>query len=749
LLALVAAVMLPTLLASIVAILYVYKEEETGFQQALKEATRALSLVVDRELARREAIARTLSNSPTLTRADLASFYEYARAIAPTPDTAIVLHDLSGRQLVNTRVPFGAPLPPSAVIKERETAGPLATVVSSLYFAPLAQRYSFAVQVPVVREQRVIYYLSMAGYASNLQSVLQDQRLTPGWVASILDRNGVFVARSREAEKFVGQPANERVRGQPGAGNDAVFKSVSVDGTPVLASFSRSPNYGWSVVIGVPLSTLTPPLQAAATFGLLSLLLLTAGLVAAVRVGRWLADPVRRLGLASRQLGSGAPLEVQSTGLKETDEVLAALHEANQRITRATHEMEERVRHALEEAEKAHRTVIQSQRLEALGQLTGGVAHDFNNILMVVKTNLHLLRSRWPPGTDAMPLDRIGRATDTGAQLTRQLLAFARRQPLRPETIDLRTRVPDLVGLIRPALGSRVEVQCAVAEDTFPIEADPAEFELALINLGMNARDAMPEGGHLTYTVGNRPEPVRGRPAVEIAVADTGGGIEPEALARVFEPFFTTKPVGQGTGLGLSQVHGFVTQAGGEVALDSRLGQGTTVRLILPAAQVRAEASERPGQAFPSLQGGGRRVLLVEDNEEVAASTGELLRDAGYTVERVAGADEARRRLESGASYDAVLSDIRMPGAIDGIALAAWWKERQGAAPIVLMTGYSAELRQAFKLGLEVIPKPSSPETILGSLAKAMTAPEPAAQPGTGLGQEAGLVSMSGASTPS
>ncbi|HYF42775.1 MAG TPA: ATP-binding protein, partial [Ramlibacter sp.] len=537
---------------------------------------------------------------------------------------------------------------------------------------------------------------------------------------------GVFVARSREAEKFVGKPANERLRAQLTSSQEGVFESVSVDGTPVLASFSRSPKYGWTVAIGVPLSALTPPLQAAGAFGLLSLLLLTAAVVAAVRVGRRLADPVRRLGLASRQLGSGAPLEVESTGLKETDEVLTALNEANQRITQATHDMEERVRHALDEAEKAHRTVVQSQRLEALGQLTGGVAHDFNNILMVVKTNLHLLRSRWPQDADAMPLERIARATETGAQLTRQLLAFARRQPLRPETIDLRSRVPDLVGLIRPALGSGIEVLCTVAPDTLPIQADPAEFELALINLGMNARDAMPDGGRLVYTVANRPQPVRGLPAVEIEVADSGTGIAPEALARVFEPFFTTKPVGKGTGLGLSQVHGFVTQAGGEVGLDSKLGHGTRVRLILPAASVPVGSGEPPDEVLPKLRGEGRRVLLVEDNEEVASSTSELLRDAGYAVERVASGDEARARLETGASYDAVLSDIRMPGSTDGIALAAWWKERQGAAPIVLMTGYSAELRQAFKLGLEVIPKPSSPEMILGSLAKAMTAAEPA-----------------------
>ena len=499
-----------------------------------------------------------------------------------------------------------------------------------------------------------------------------------------------------------------------------MFQSAALDGSPILASFHASPAHGWAVTVGVPLSSVTSPMQAAMVFGALALLLLGGSLLAAWQVGRRLVIPVQRLHAASQTIGRGETLALEPTGLRETDQVLDALHEANQRINRSSTELSARVEAAVAEADKAHRAVIQSQRLEALGQLTGGVAHDFNNLLMVVRTNLHLLKSRLPPGVDATPLERIERATDTGAQLTRQLLAFARRQPLRPEVIDLRSRLPDLAALIRPALGSHVEMHCEVADGTPAIVGDPAEFELALINMSMNARDAMPDGGHLSLRARPAaPQEAEG-PCAVIEVEDTGQGIAADLVERVFEPFFTTKPVGQGTGLGLSQVHGFVTEAGGTVRVRSVPGQGTCLTLRIPAAQVpAADPGQLPAQAARPPAGGGRRILLVEDNEEVASATADLLREAGYAVEHVPTGDAAKARLQVQADYACVLSDIRMPGETDGLALAEWLGQHHPRLPIVLTTGYSQELRQAFKLGLEVLPKPSSPEALLEALGQA------------------------------
>ncbi len=369
LVALVGAAVLPTLVAAVASLLYAYKEEQGEFQDRLQDTTRALSLVVDREIARREAIALTLAGSPTLTRNDLQAFHEYATQIAPTRDKVVVLHALDGAQLVNTRTPFGAPLPrASSVTPEREAAGPLATVVSNLYFAPVGKQYSFAVQVPVIRDGRPIYYLSVAGFASALQSIIRDQRIPEGWVASILDAKGVVVARNTAPEKFVGQRVSERLVSQMAQRTEGVFESRSIDGIPIQATFSKAPNYGWSVVVGVPLSTTTAPLRVVAGFAALSALLLAAALVAAILVARRLLVPVQQLRAASEAIGSGRALQATPTGLVETDQVLAGLQAADARIREANHAIDARRAEAEASAQELRRS---TERLQLATHASG------------------------------------------------------------------------------------------------------------------------------------------------------------------------------------------------------------------------------------------------------------------------------------------------------------------------------------------------------------------------------------------
>jgi len=368
LVALVVAAVLPTFIAALAAVLYAYKEEQQAFQQGLKDTTRALALVVDREIARREAIALTLAGSPTLTRGDLKAFYEYATQIAPTRDKVVVLHALDGQQLVNTRLPFGAPLPKSVIAAERTAAGPFATLVSNLYYAPVGRQHSFAVQVPVVREGRPIYYLSLAGFASHLQPIIDDQRLPAGWIASILDAKGVVVARNVAPERFVGQRTSDRLAAQLAQQSEGVFESKSIDGIPILATFSKSPVYGWAVVVGVPLRSVTGPLTVVAGFGALAAVLLAASLLAAVAVGRRLLVPVQRLRRASELLGSGQPLDGTPTGLAETDQVLAAMQAADQRIRQASQAVESR---RLEAEEAAQALLLSTQRLQLATDASG------------------------------------------------------------------------------------------------------------------------------------------------------------------------------------------------------------------------------------------------------------------------------------------------------------------------------------------------------------------------------------------
>ena len=397
---LVLAAVLPTLIVAAGALLYAYKEEQEGFQTGVVDTTRALALVVDREIARREAIALTLAGSPTLTRGDLQGFYEYARTIAPTRDKVVTLHDLTGQQLVNTRLPFGAALPKSRISREREAAGPTATVVSNLYFAPVGQQFSFAVQVPVVREGVVRYYLSVAGFASALQSIMEQQRLPQGWVASILDGKGVVVARNQDPERFVGKPTSERLAAQLARREEGVFESTTIDGVPIMATFSKSPGYGWSVVIGVPVSIATAPLRVVTGFGILAALLLLLTVLAALATGRRLLSPVQRLEDASAALGSGRPFDAAPTGLQETDQVLASMHEASRRIDAANATLEIR----REEAEAAAAALRHSE--ERLLQL----ANTIPNLAWIADKDgwIQWYNDRWYEYTGTTPSEMEG-----------------------------------------------------------------------------------------------------------------------------------------------------------------------------------------------------------------------------------------------------------------------------------------------------------------------------------------------------
>jgi signal transduction histidine kinase/ActR/RegA family two-component response regulator len=360
----------------------------------------------------------------------------------------------------------------------------------------------------------------------------------------------------------------------------------------------------------------------------------------------------------------------------------------------------------------------QSQKLETLGRLTGGVAHDFNNLLTVVGNNVHLLKRADPARAEGPQLAAIERAVRAGSQLTRQLLAFSRRQVVRVETIRLQERIPELLVLVRPLLPPGVDVEVEVAPGTAGIEVDGAEFELAILNLVSNARDAMPDGGRVRLTARNATPNESGDlagPHVRVDVADTGAGIAPELMPRVFEPFFSTKPHGEGTGLGLAQVMALCRSAGGVARIASEPGRGTTVTLLFAAVDAAGAAARSAAPEPPRTL--GLRVLLVEDNVDVATATQELLETMGCTVSRAADADAAIAVLAApGASFDAMLSDIAMPGSRDGIALGAWVRDHRPGVGVVLMTGYAERIGRAVVQGLVVLAKPCPPTALAAAL---------------------------------
>jgi PAS domain S-box-containing protein len=341
------------------------------------------------------------------------------------------------------------------------------------------------------------------------------------------------------------------------------------------------------------------------------------------------------------------------------------------------------------------RQLAESQKLDALGQLTGGVAHDFNNFLMIISGSIHTIRKDITGEKALKALQAIEGASQRATSLTRQLLTFARRQSVRPQSIKLSERLNTLKDVLHSGLGSSVSLSIDVPDDVWDVVVDPNEFETALVNLVINARDAMPDGGSVILSAKNVPEKAQ----VAISVEDTGMGIPHDIAAKVFDPFFTTKPVGKGTGLGLSQVHGFAHQAGGTVGLESVLGSGTTITICLP------KATAQPGSGLQqvSLKGNGT-VLLVEDNPDVATVSAGLLEQLGYDVRWAADASAALEELEKDG-IDIVFSDIVMPGKMDGIGLARTIRAKDPGIPILLATGYSSSIRET-DLQFPILRKP-------------------------------------------
>ena len=360
-----------------------------------------------------------------------------------------------------------------------------------------------------------------------------------------------------------------------------------------------------------------------------------------------------------------------------------------------------------------------SQRLSALGELTGGIAHDVNNLLSVIGLNLELIREQLGEGDGQELASAALAAVDRGAKLTRGLLAFAQRQPLRPAAVPLGPLFAGLETLLRRTLGGRIDLAVVLDPATPPALADAAQLESALVNLVLNARDAMPDGGTVTLSATLAPERELASlnlagPAVKITVADQGVGMTAEVLARAFEPFFTTKGSGKGTGLGLSMVYGFARQSGGEVRIDSAPGRGTTVTLWLPAAAAPAEAktpSTVDGKALA-----GATVLIVEDEPPLRALIERICAEAGLRTHAVAEGDAALALLRYGVAVDLVLSDVRMPGRLDGRALAAEIRTLRPNLPVLLMTGYDDT--GLTDTELPIVRKPFSREDLLEMLGR-------------------------------
>ncbi len=425
----------------------------------------------------------------------------------------------------------------------------------------------------------------------------------------------------------------------------------------------------------------------------------------------------------ARRLQAQHAQQESEARLREANETLEA------RVAERTRELVEannKLRVEAQERERVEAALRQSQKMEAIGQLTGGIAHDFNNMLQGIGGAVEIMRRRVEQGRmeEAWHFaDTAGKTVERAAALAHRLLAFARRQALQPRIVEPNKLIGGMEDLVRRTVGPEIQLEVPAGDSRWMVLCDPNQLENVLLNLTINARDAMPKGGKLTISTQDmRLDPVdvagqdgaRAGDYVEVSVSDTGTGMDEATKARAFEPFFTTKPAGQGTGLGLSQLYGFVRQSDGTVRLDSTPGRGTTIRLYLPRNENARELEEQPMVGF-KLQGAGKKgaVLLVEDESSVRAVVAERLRELGCTVLEAEDGPAALQLLRSDALVDVLVTDVGLSGGLNGRQVADMARECRPGLPVLFITGYAGSLlERQLAPGMQVIGKPFALDTL-------------------------------------
>ena len=731
---------LPLVAVASFAILRTVDDQRAQIQSDVRQRVDSFLADVDREISAIWAELQVLATSPSLQNGDFRAFDQQMRAALSIRGTAIVLHDTKGQQLLSTNLPFGQPLPRATNTEMHDRV--VATgkpQISDLIMGAVLKRPILTVGVPVFRDGEVTYVLAMGVGPEVLSKLMQDQRLSPDWTAAILDRKGVIVARNRDLERFLGKPVAPMLRAKLAQSIESWIPNVTSDGIPVYSTFRRSTMTGWTVAIGLPREFVDTPLRRArwiAFAGGAGVLALSLAL--AWWVGRGIRRPVDALRAAAAALGSGKPIGPLNGGVRELDQVGDALRSAAVALSRHREQLEsmvaertqelaaanQRLQAEIDAREQAQSALLQAQKMEAMGQLTGGVAHDFNNLLTAISGSLALLEPRMADEKSLRLLHTAQRGAAQGAKLTESLLAFARKQRLNPIPANLNSVILEMAEMLSRSLGASVQIRHALAAELWPVLIDTGQIETAILNIAINARDAMPDGGVLLIETANirandrqLPEGMAGQDCVLVSVRDTGTGMSPEVVERAFEPFFTTKEIGKGTGLGLSMVFGVVSQSGGTVRIRSRPREGTTVQIYLP----RATEPVTPGSGPPPVNTAERaNILVVDDDPDVRWIIAQDLREIGYSVKEADSGRAALAILEQDAPCDLMVLDLTMPGlsGLDTLRLA---RRRRPDLKVLLASGYADMSRFEGNLGQDVLlKKPFKLETLAEAVRMAL-----------------------------
>lgn len=692
LLLLVLSVWLPAMVAFALLARTTYQREEAMARQGMRDKAEGLNAAVEAELDKRAVLARTLAASIALRENDIARFHrEAAQASVVDGGSSVFLIDRE-RRLANTRAPATKVLVRLGEAPFVEAGPP------RVYFASrgtLRPQPVLAVFTPESGVRPPRYNVGVSLEPAVIQHVLsQHPAVVPGESSiSVMDRQHLVIARSRDPDRWLGVEATGVMKQRLLHAQAGFGTSVTLDGVASLSYVSAPNRYGWTVITAMPLAALRQTAsqltwQASVASGALLLI----GLGLALFASRGIAQPLSALKEFALALGRNEVPPRSATGLAEVDAVGASMHDAGMRLEASGRELQHRVSEAVQRAEQAQIRLLEAQKHEAIGRLSGGIAHDFNNLLQTITMGLHVVERSVPDGRHSRAVGGALSACTKAADLVRQMLTFGRSQPLQPQAITLSDFLLKNQELTRKAVGERIRLTAQVDPQAQAVHADPTQLELALLNLIFNARDAMPQGGHIEVRV--RPAPraeaagLEGGPFLCLQVQDDGPGIPEELQKKVFDPYFTTKPVGMGSGLGLAQVLAFARQSGGDVRLASVAGEGTCVSLLLPVCEAAAEVAHAhapPSEVRPL------RILMAEDDVLVASVVAPALEAEGHAVTLCATADEALAFLQDGWTFDLLFTDVVMPGEMSGVDLAAWCRAQRPDLPVVVTTGYTTE----------------------------------------------------------
>jgi signal transduction histidine kinase len=674
----------------------------TEVQRAsLMFAAQSIAHGADAELGTYKALAEALSRSPALLNNDLVAFEAEARRAFPAGGALVILSDAGGLALINTYYELGQPLPrrrsPEAIAAMHRAFSTRSIVISDLVKSPVSPRWFVTIQVPIFKDGAPFRGLGIIITQDAFLRLLHAQGIPKNWRAGIIDGQGRYIASVPPAEvgefAWQGRWAAEEKTG--------LSEVLSREGDPLIQANAHPSTSAWTVGVAVKTAELRQAAWMTVRWAIMLGIGLSAGsLLLAWGLARQITQPIDQLRQTFSDVSAepGKPIEVGPPEILELqDTIYRTMGErtsANQALMEALSKLERE----MSLREEAQAALAQSQRMEAMGQLAGGVAHDFNNVLGAISTYLDVAM---PHSADEKGRKAIQGALDSiemGASLTRRLLILSSRQGVGLERLDLNDRLTATIELLRRTLGEQVTVTLTCSPHPCQTFANAGDVDNAILNLAINARDAMPDGGVLTIetrivtldaeTAGRLPN-ARAGDYVMLTTSDTGHGMTPAVLERAMEPFFSTKEPGKRTGLGLATVRGTVRQSGGFVAIESAVGQGTSVHVYFPKAEPVPIVSGASLSTKEAPLGDGELILVVEDNDKVREATVSGLESLGYAALEAKTGPDAVTLLEFDEPIALVFSDIVMPGGMTGYDVAEHVCSMKPDLKVLLTSGYS------------------------------------------------------------